>query len=224
MKINISRKYSTIIAVGAAIFAVAIVAYFYVPKKTLDLPMENLAAVGVEQKTNEERSTTAATTTLRNEVVSIKDRTLKKDGFTILVPAGWTEVDYMAGATIVANPGEENLDPVLKKSGFKSYFSVTREKMGEKTWEQAVVYVETIVNGSAPEIKYSKQEDGKTLGRASHYWEADLARDGTKFKVLVYAVRGKGDDLWILTFNTGASMWPAYTRLTPKVFDSFRLL
>lgn len=226
------RKKYFVIAVGV-ILIVAIATYFYLSKKKIDLPTENLAAVEVEQSTKDQQPTTVAATgtpvtategTSQNAAVSIKDRMLKKDSFMILVPAGWAEVNYMAGATIVANPGEENLDPVLKKSGFKSYFSVTRDKMGGETWEQAVAHVEMIVNGSAPGIKYSKEEDGKIGGIASHFWEADLLRDDAKFKVLVYAVRGKSDDLWILTFNTGASMWLAYSRLTPKVFESFRLL
>ncbi|MBI5742863.1 MAG: hypothetical protein HZA25_03420 [Candidatus Niyogibacteria bacterium] len=218
---NYSSKLK-IIVVGAVLIAMAVATYFYNQKhRQIDLSTEDLAAAPeAKNETLSDVTKIAATGT----PVAIKDRTLKKDGFTIMVPAGWAEVNYMAGATIVANPGEENLDPVLGKSGFKSYFSVTREKMGEKTWAQAVNYVETIVNGSAPEIKYMKQEDGKIGGIASHFWEADLARDGVKFKILVYAVRGKGDDLWILTFNTGASMWPAYSRLAPKVFESFKLL
>lgn len=218
-----NKKYFFMIAAGAVIVASLIAAYFYFPKKTIDLPTESLAAV-VEQSTDDQQITTTIVAP-QNEAVSAKDRILAKDGFTILVPAGWVEVKYAAETTIIANPNEENFDPALKKSGFKSYFSVTREKMGERTWDQAVDYVEMIVNGSAPEIEYISERDGTIAGNTMHFWEADLARDGMKFKVLVYAVRGNlldgnGDNLWILTFNTGASMWPAYSRLAPKVFES----
>jgi hypothetical protein len=215
-----------IIVVGAIIVViVVIIAYFYFPKKKLDSLPENMAAAQtIELNKDSQKVRPSVKTAATGTPVSIKDRMLEKDGFTILVPAGWAEVNYMAGATIVANPGEENLDPVLKKSGFKSYFSVTREKMREKTWGQAITYVGTIVSGAAPEIKYAAERDGVLAGSTMHYWEADLERDGAKFKILVYALRGDGDDLWILTFNTGASMWPAYSRLAPKVFDSFSRL
>lgn len=219
-------------AVGGFLLVVAAAVYFYSDRSPIGLPTENLAAV--KNGGSDPVSTTTAQEPVVDDVnvaISIKDRTLKKDGFTIAVPAGWAETQYGSGTTVVANPSEHNFDPVLQKSGFKSYYSVTKEKAGEKTWEQSVAYVKSIINASAPNIKYILEKQSKINGMEAVLMEVDLTRPATgeaagdaKFKVLVMVARGAGDALWIMTFNTGYDMWSVYAELAYKIINSFQVL
>jgi hypothetical protein len=39
----------------------------------------------------------------------------------------------------------------------------------------------------------------------------------------VALIKGEGNDVWILTFNTTAKLWNTYETLIPEILNSFKL-
>ena len=77
-----------------------------------------------------------------------------------MVPKGWQEVGAPTGVSaMVVNTGEEISDPALQRINFKSYYSVSYDKMGERTRDEYIAYIKNMVKQFAPGINFSSEED-----------------------------------------------------------------
>jgi len=59
--------------------------------------------------------------------------------------------------------------------------------------------------------------------RTARAIEADLTQQGVNFKILIVAVKGEGDDVWVISFNTLQSSWMAYQETFSDIANSFKL-
>ena len=151
-----------------------------------------------------------------------EDEILDKDGFSVMVPKGWKEATAPTGVSVmVVNTGEEITDPALQKINFKSYYSVSYDNLGERTREEYITYIKDMVKQFAPGINFSSEEDLKINGRDIYKLEADITQQGANFKVLIFLIEGNGDDIWNMSFNSGAENWEKNKEIFNKIAESF---
>jgi len=152
-----------------------------------------------------------------------EDEILEKDGFSVMVPKGWQEVGTPTGVSVmVANAGEEISDPALQRINFKSYYSVSYDKMGERTRDEYIAYIKNMVKQFAPGINFSSEEDLSINGQDAYRLEADLTQQGANFKVLIFLIRGKNDDIWNMSFNSGLDNWEKNEAEFNRIAESFK--
>lgn len=151
-----------------------------------------------------------------------EDETLDKGGFFVMVPKGWKEAAAPTGVSaMVVNTGEEITDPALEKINFKSYYSVSYDTLGGRTREEYIAYIKDMVKRFAPAIIFSAEEDLKIKDSDVYKLEADLTQQGANFKVLILLIRGKGDDIWNMSFNSGADNWAENKETFERIAESF---
>ena len=139
---------------------------------------------------------------------TIQDETLDRGGFSVLVPKGWKEIPARTGVSaMVVNAGEEITDPTLKKINFLSYYSVSYDTLKARTMDEYVVYIKDMVKQFAPDIAFASEESLKINGNDGYKIEADLNQQGANFKVLIFLIKGKDNDIWNMSFNSGAVNW-----------------
>jgi hypothetical protein len=153
-----------------------------------------------------------------------EDEILEKDGFSTMVPVGWQEVAAPTGVSaMVANANEEITDLALQKINFKSYYSVSYDTLGERTREEYITYIKDMVKQFAPTINFSSEEDLKINGRDVYRLEADLSQQGANFKVLIFLISGRGNDIWNMSFNSGADNWVENKEMFERIVKSFSI-
>jgi hypothetical protein len=151
-----------------------------------------------------------------------QDETLDRGGFSVLIPMGWKEVSAPTGVSaMVANAGEEINDPALQKINFHSYYSVSYDTLKERTMEDYASYIKSMIAEFAPGIIFSLEQNTIINGNNAYKIEADLNQQGTDFKVLVFLIKGKDDDVWNMSFNSGFSNWGKNEEEFARIAGSF---
>ena len=151
-----------------------------------------------------------------------EDEILNKEGFSVMVPKGWKEAGAPTGVSVMAvNTSEEIIDPALQKINFKSYYSVSYDTLGERTREEYIAYIKDMVKQFAPGINFSPEEDLNINGQDAYRLEADLAQQGADFKVLIFLIMGKDNDMWNMSFNSGLDNWEKNKEIFNKIAESF---
>ncbi|MCD6094458.1 hypothetical protein J7J39_00930, partial [bacterium] len=74
-----------------------------------------------------------------------------------------------------------------------------------------------------PEIVFVNENPGSVGGKDAYFIEANLTQQGVDFKVFLVLVRGKGDDIWTISFNTLKSDWLKYKDLFYQTAESFKV-
>jgi len=161
---------------------------------------------------------------LRPPVVKpeIKDVTLEKEGFSIIVPAGWKEVTAMQGVSAtIANISEEITDPALKKINFRTNYSITYDNLKNKTKKDYVAGFKTTLKQVMPGILFLTEKDLVVNGNDGYVIEASLNQRGADINVLIILAKGKNQDIWTVAFNTGKANWEKYKDGFYQIAQSF---
>jgi len=79
------------------------------------------------------------------------------------------------------------------------------------------------LKGVLPEIVFVNENPGSIGGRDAYFIEANLTQQGVDYKVFLVLVRGKGDDIWTISFNTLESDWLKYKDLFYQTAESFEV-
>jgi len=158
-----------------------------------------------------------------NQIPS-QEYTLEKEDFSINIPAGWKEVPPSRGVSaMVINISEQPTEEAAKRINFKSYFAVSYDTLEGKTREKYLEDYKQKLRGVFPEIVFVNENPGSIGGKDAYFIEASLAQQGVDYKVLLVLVRGKGDDIWIISFNTLEGDWLKYKDLFYQTAESFKV-
>jgi len=153
-----------------------------------------------------------------------QDEILDKGGFSVLVPMGWKEIPARTGVSaMVVNSGEEITDQALQKINFRSYYSASYDTLGERTIEEYIVYIKDVVRRFAPDIVFVSEENLKINNNDAYKIEADLNQQGANFKVLIFLIRGKNNDIWNMSFNSGVVNWEKNKAEFIRIAQSFTI-
>jgi hypothetical protein len=149
---------------------------------------------------------------------------LATNDFSIDLPDGWRKTEATMGVSAMAINFEEEIeDPAAQKINFKSYFAVTYDTLGEKSLNDYLQIAKNELGKVASNVVFTEDQDITINGRSAHATEVELTQQGVDFKVLIVLVKGEGDNVWVLSFNTTRSNWDEYREMFYSVADSFNL-
>lgn len=153
-----------------------------------------------------------------------KDITLEKDGFSVLVPAGWHEGPNFQGVSaVVINLTENITDQTLQKINFRTNYAVSYDTLSGRTEEEYVNYIRESITKLLPSAKLGTEKTDKINGNNAYIIEGDINNQGANLKVMVILIKGKNEDIWTLAFNTSAANYEVYKELFARIAKSFTL-
>ena len=183
------------------------------PKNTIQqAPVENQgetgSGAGLNNQTNIEQ--------LQNKLVT--------DDFEVALPAGWEKTAPVMGASAMAVNADERLnDPAAQKINFKSYFAVSYDMLQGKSLSEYLQTVKNQLLQTISNVVFANEKDIMINNRSARAIEAELIQQGVNYKILMVVVAGKGDDVWVISFNTIKSNWDEYKETFSNIAKSFSL-
>ena len=200
-----------ILIVVVIVMAVAVGFYFSKQSKQSIGPVENTALpnqTGTNNQINSEQS--------QNKLVT--------DDFEINLPADWQKTTPPVGTSAMAVKADEQLnDPAAQKINFRSYFAVSYDTTQGKSLSEYMQTVKNQLQQTIPDIVFAQEHDTTINGKTARAFEADFNQKGLNFKILMVAVKGSGDDVWVISFNTLQSTWAEYQKTFSDIVGSFKL-
>jgi len=151
-----------------------------------------------------------------------ENKIINKENFAFLIPAGWAETAAPAGVSaMVANINEEVGDPALAKINFKTYYSVNYDNLGNRSLEEYVVLTKDALIEAAPGLTFTGERE-ETINNRQVYFISSIAdQRGALFRIELALIKGNDDDVWVISFNVGENLWPAYEELFRDIINSF---
>lgn len=149
---------------------------------------------------------------------------LVTDDFEINIPEGWIQTAPAMGASAMAiNNNEQSSDPAVQKINFKSYLAVSYDTLQGKSLSEYMQTVKIGLQELVSEVSFAEEHDAVINDRPARAIEADMTQQGVDFKVLMVAIKGEGDDVWTISFNTAKNDWNKYKEIFSSVANSFSL-
>lgn len=149
---------------------------------------------------------------------------LVTDYFEIVLPAGWQQAAPPVGASAMAvDNNEEIIDAAAQKINFKTYMAVSYDTLQGKSLNEYMQNIKSQLQQAIPGVVFSQEHATTINNRDGLGIEADLTQQGVSFKLLMVAIKGDGDDVWIMSFNTLQSSWMAYQETFSGIANSFKL-
>lgn len=150
---------------------------------------------------------------------------LEKKGFSIYIPKGWVENTQppMGVSAMVINVDEEITDEAAKRVNFKTYYSVIFDKLPEHS--DFTTYIQAVKNSLAQNLaaEFVSEKEETINNQHTYLLEANFTQKDIDFKSLIVIVKGKGSDVWVLSFNGLSSLWETNKDTFYKVVQSFKL-
>jgi hypothetical protein len=176
------------------------------------------------QEPNQEQGTEQENQTDNTESEEVELTVFAKDEFEMQTPLAWKELPAPEGIKVLlTNSGEEQIDPEKERSGFKTYLAVTKDVDQGKTEEEFVDYIKNILIDSLPEIEFVDEKTMEINGYNATALEALITQEGYNFRTLLVIIKGEGEDVWTLSFNTAEIRWESSRDLFYQVVNSFKL-
>lgn len=153
-----------------------------------------------------------------------QDRVLAKDEFTIKMPAGWAEVPAMPSTSATVMFVKEVVtNETLQKINFKSYYAVTYDTLNKRGLAGYVTYLKGTLQKLLLGIRFISDKTEKIGGLEARVMEAEVTQKGADFKVLIVVIKGTGEDVWTISFNTGKDTWDTYKDAFYSIARGFQL-
>jgi len=149
---------------------------------------------------------------------------LVTDDFEINLPEGWRETAPAMGASAMAvNADEQLTDPAAQKINFRSYFAVSYDTLQGKSLSEYMQGIKNYLQQITFGAVFAQEHDTIINNQPARAFEASFTQQGVNFKILMVAVKGAGDDVWVMSFNTLQDTWTEYQKTFSDIAGSFRL-
>lgn len=158
-----------------------------------------------------------------NETITPEDAIIKKDGFSIKLPAGWREIAAAVGLSMMAINEEEVItNEIAKKANFRSYYAVSYDtaKNGTTAKDYAI-YIKTETTRGAPDIVFKEEGDFDATEGKAYFISANNTQKGINQKIAMVIYEGKNEDMWVFTFSTLQENWGTNKEIFQSIADSF---
>lgn len=183
--------------------------YFIHKNKTSINSVENIAPsgqFGTDNQANSEQP--------QNKLVT--------DDFEINLPEGWRKTEPTIGVSAMAVKADEKLNnPAAQKINFRSYFAVSYDTLQGKNLNEYLRGVQNQLQQTISGVVFAQEHDTTINGKPARAFEASFTQREVSFKTLMVAVKGVGDDVWIMSFNTLQSTWDEYRQAFSDIANSF---
>lgn len=146
------------------------------------------------------------------------------DDFSLDVPEGWQKtVETMGASAMVVSVQDPVSDPAAEKINFKSYFAVLYDNLGEKTIQDYAAETKQSLEENIESVVFNEEKEFVINNQPAYRIEAEITQQGVNFKVLLVLIKGQGEDIWIISFNTTQSNWEGYQEIFYATAESFTL-
>jgi len=108
--------------------------------------------------------------------------------------------------------------------GFKSYFAVAYESAPDRNMEEFIQYTKDQLIEGGVGIEIILEENITIDSREAYLMEGEVEQQEADFKASIVIVKGDGDDMWFITFNTALNNWEKYKDLFNETIYSFKIL
>ncbi len=206
------NKIVILILVVAVIAIAAVIGFYFIQKNKPSInSVENAmlpSQSGVSNQTSADQP--------QNKLVT--------DDFEINLPAGWRQTAPATGASAMAVNANERLnDPAAQKINFRTYFAVSYDTLQGKSLNEYLSGVKNQLRQTISNAVFAQENDITINDKAARAVEINLTQQGLDYKILMIAVAGKGDDVWVMSFNTAKSSWDGYKETFSSIAKSFSL-
>lgn len=159
-----------------------------------------------------------------SKTISNEANKFVNDDFEISIPTNWSKMEnQIPGVTLmVVNDSEINDEENAKKINFQSYYAITYTTT-EKSLNDYLPEYESEMKKAVSGITVANTNDGMVNNYPAKFLELNLSQQNVNFKTFVALIKGEGNDVWILAFNTTAKLWNTYETLIPEILNSFKL-
>lgn len=201
------NKKILILVLSIVVLAFLAAAFIFGRNKTFIAPTEN--GKNVENNTQSEELLDRQTEINNN---SEEKNKLVTDDFSMELPIGWSKIaNTVAGVTAMAANTNENIsDAAAQTINFKSYLAISSDSLQGKTMREYVQSIKSELQGVVSGVVFANENDLMINGRSAHAIEAEMSQQGVNFKVLIVAIQGDGDDVWVISYNTTKNSWDTY--------------
>ena len=167
-------------------------------------------------------------TTVQEEQEIAKETLLNKDGFNIILPAGWQEVSDFPDVLAMAIDSKEKLkEEKTKNLDFITNFSIKNDDLSKYTRvftvEDYGKSIEESLVQLIPGIKFTPEKLGAINGQNAFFVETESTQEEVDFKTLLVFIEGNNNTIWAISFNTFKDSWLAYKDLFYQIAESFKL-
>jgi len=206
------NKIAIIVLIIAVAAIAAVIGFYFIQKNKAPANfVENTippSQAGINNQANSEQS--------QNKLVT--------DDFEISLPEGWRKTAPAMGASAMAVKADEQLnDPAAQKINFRSYFAVSYDTLQGKSLSEYLQVVKSQLQQTISGAVFAQEHDTTINGKVARAFEASFTQQGANFKILMVAVKGVGDDVWVISFNTLQSTWAEYQKAFSDIAGSFSL-
>ncbi len=199
----------TIVLIVLGVVAAIAIAFYFIGQGENGAPANQLPAENQERTGND---------------IGQPQSKIITDDFSIDLPMGWKQTEPAMGASAMAINADEQLnDPAAKKINFRSYFAVSYDTLQGKDLSEYLQGVKVQLQQVVPSAVFAQENDTVINGQAARAMEINLTQQGVSYKILMVAVVGKGDDVWVMSFNTIESSWDAYKETFSSIAKSLSL-
>lgn len=210
------RKLILTVVVAIILFAAAIGGYF-VGKKDLG---NNVSQTNSQ---NDNAQNPSRDSNAQTERQATQNRIITDD-FEINLPEGWQETAPSVGVSaMAADTSKETLDPAARKINFQSYYAVSYDTFEGENISDYLQIAKNELSQTISGVVFSNEAEVLINGQSAAAVEANLNQQGVDFKVLLVAISGKDNDIWVITFNTTQSEWNEYRQTFSEIANSFKL-
>jgi len=206
------NKIAIIVLIIAIVAIVGGIGFYFIQKNKM--PANSL-----------ENTTPPSQTGTNNQVNSEQSQNkLVTDDFEISLPEGWRKTTPAMGASAMAVKADEQLtDPAAQKINFRSYFAVSYDTLQGKSLSEYLQSVKIQLQQTISSTVFAQEHDTTINGKPARAFEASFTQQGVNFKILMVAVKGVNDDVWVISFNTLQSTWVEYQKVFSDIANSFSL-
>ena len=124
---------------------------------------------------------------------------------------------------MAVNADEQLNDPAAQKINFKSYFAISYDVLQGKSLSEYLQSVKSQLQQTISGAVFAQEHNTTINGKPAWAFEASFTQQGVNFKILMVAVKGVNDDVWVISFNTLQSTWVEYQKVFSDIANSFSL-
>ena len=112
-------------------------------------------------------------------------------------------------------------DQRAQQINFHPYYTVVLDSLAGTTREEYMANIKRDISLIVPGIIFSSENDLEINANQAWAMEGDVIQNEIAFKLLMVFVKGKNDDLWVLSFNTTKADWDRDSAVFTEVAQSF---
>ena len=112
-------------------------------------------------------------------------------------------------------------DKRANQINFHPYYTVVLDSLVGITREEYMAAIKRDVSVVAPGIVFSNENNLEINANEAWALEGEVVQNEIAFKVLMVFIKGKANDLWVLSFNTTKADWGRDSLVFSQIAQSF---